>query len=578
MVFFGGVGFFLFLLGLFAPQFGLDHDPGWGAGRRFLVAVGVGFMLICAAERFWQPDEKWMPARVPDFREESSQNTHSPSPAWSGWLYGLSGAGIVILLSLWYLTAGTLTTWTHYSAYFDLQANAFQAGQVALLETPPAELSQLVNPYDWRSRASIPHIWDVSYFKGKYYLYWGPVPALIALGVKQFTPAVIEDQYLLFAFICGLAIMMGIFFIHLRGKLFPTAPSWTILPLTTFAGLVTPIFWLVNRPSVYETAIAGGQFFFMIGLYGAVRTLMDDTWSKAWLLGSGLAWGAAIGCRFNLVLAVIFLLLGLGWFGFRKYGVRKTCSRLLWAGLPLTLILAGLGWYNQVRFGSPWETGHRYQLTGPALPQDYRQVISFSYALPSLYSYLFRPFALNGSEFPFVFAPYIQETMWPALIHLPEHYYYSEPVVGIFSSVPAFWLAFLPLLGFVNKIWRWLWEVEPHPRDGSQSTAGKVWVLLIGAAICLLLPLLLFISTSMRYLADLAPIASLLSALGLWQGLRLLSNRPRLYRMILMTAAALMLVSALFSLLVNFGNGDKRFETNNPALYFTIAEMFLSNP
>ena len=59
----------------------------------------------------------------------------------------------MILASWWYITSGTLLSWVSYSAYFNRQADAFLAGQLDLLEKPPAALLALADPYIWQNRA-----------------------------------------------------------------------------------------------------------------------------------------------------------------------------------------------------------------------------------------------------------------------------------------------------------------------------------------------------------------------------------------------------------------------------------------
>ena len=197
-----------------------------------------------------------------------------------------------------------MTTWTSYSHYFDLQANAYLSGQLALLETPPQALLEMSNPYDWQKRELIGgYLWDSSLYNGKYYLYWGPVPALLAAAVKLIGPWEVDDQYLLLFFVTGLAIALAGLLFRLRQIFFPRAPAWTLMMFTLLGGLNLPLLWLVNRPNVYETAIAGGQFFLLLGLLAAVRGMTSEE-SGGWLALAGLAWGAAIGCRVNNGLAI----------------------------------------------------------------------------------------------------------------------------------------------------------------------------------------------------------------------------------------------------------------------------------
>src|SRR3954471_417762 len=111
---------------------------------------------------------------------------------------------IVAIVDLWIVSAGRWTRWPEYSALNDTLADAFRHGQTSLLKQPPPELVALANPYDARAnraaRESGAH--DLALFRGRYYLYWGPVPALLLAAVKSIFPGIgtIGDQYLAYAF------------------------------------------------------------------------------------------------------------------------------------------------------------------------------------------------------------------------------------------------------------------------------------------------------------------------------------------------------------------------------------------
>ncbi len=491
------------------------------------------------------------------------------------------GAGLVTFVSLWYITSGTFTTWTPYTHYFDMQADAFLSGQLSLLETPPRALLNMPDPYDWQKRESVGgYIWDSSLYNGKYYLYWGPVPALLAAAVKLIGLGVVEDQTLLLFFVSGLAFALAALLFRLRQSLFPRAPTWTLLALTLLGGLNLPLLWLVNRPSVYETAIAGGQFFLILGLYGAVSAMATQNTGR-WLALAGLAWGAAIGCRVNTALAI-------GWMVATVclYLIYRAKGRYNWILPTITLLIplvlwgAGLAWYNAARFGSILETGHRFQLTGPALPSDYSQVASIAYIPPNLYNLLARPFEVHWHSFPFVFTPYITVAMWPGFIRIVGLYYFSEPITGIFLGVPAFWISLLPLFRLIRTVWITAWDwLKERPKIGSLPKTGQpaspwIWAMVGGAVFCSLTALMVFIMTTMRYEADLTPIMTVFTALALWRTLDWLRSRPGAARLVLLLAAVLILISLAISLFANFQNGDKRFFTNNPELYSALAHFF----
>jgi hypothetical protein len=379
-------------------------------------------------------------------------------------------------------------------------------------------------------------------------------------------------------FLAGLTLVLATLLHWLRKTFFPEAPAWTLLPLTLVGGLNAPLLWLVNRPSVYETAIAGGQFFLLMGLYAALRGLAVKD-GKGWLALAGLAWGASVGCRINDAAAVLWLVALAGLYLICRS--QRTWNWLIPAlclGLPLLACAGGLAWYNLARFGSLIETGHRYQLTGPALPDDYSLVASPLYIIPNLYNYLLRPLVYSWREFPFVYAPNIKQGMWPSFIRLPEPYYYGEPVAGIFAVVPFFWLAALPLLRPLRAAWDWAHERSTPPTASIHPLLAWTCWLVAGAILVSLASLSFFISSTMRYLADLAPLLTVLSGLSLWWALGFLREHPGWRRFLQAALLFLGLLSLIIGLFASFRVSGQRFETTNPALYQALARFFTGRP
>src|ERR1700722_18001157 len=84
----------------------------------------------------------------------------------------------VAAVQLWVLTAGFIG-WPGYTNYYAQLTDSFLHGQLSLRTLPPPKLLALPDPYD--PVANGPYrLHDAILFDGKYYLYWGPAPALIA--------------------------------------------------------------------------------------------------------------------------------------------------------------------------------------------------------------------------------------------------------------------------------------------------------------------------------------------------------------------------------------------------------------
>jgi hypothetical protein len=479
---------------------------------------------------------------------------------------------LVIGVYFWYITAGKWV-WTPLTYYFDHLADAFLQGSTSLLEKPPAALAALANPYKFANRVGIEYIWDASYFRGNYYLYWGPVPALTAAAIKYLRQMALDDQQLVFLFMAELTVVMAALLHWLRTTFLPKVPAWSAALLILAGMLSLPALWIINRPSVYEGAIAGGQFFLILGLYSGLRG-MFSTRKAGWMVLAGLAWVASIGCRVNNAAAIAWLVVVT-----LLYLVRQRNRPFDWIlpGLCLCLPLLfwglGLGAYNFARFGTVLEFGHRYQLTARGLPENYNDISSVRYILPNLYNLLVRSFHYNPREFPFIQIPSINESLWPAFIHLPPHYLSDEPAAGIFKVVPIFWVILLPLLIPARSVWNRLRNIPAKTSPPSHPSLPWVWWMAGGAALCILGSLSIFIASNLRYLMDLVPLLTILSALSFWWTLQLLGESRPWKIVLCILLIFLGVASIIYGLLAGFGEYPFRFQTINPQLYTEIARF-----
>jgi hypothetical protein len=482
---------------------------------------------------------------------------------------------MVAFIALWYNTSGTLTQWTPYSRYFDREADAFLAGSLSLLEEPPQELSQLQDPYDLGQREGIHYLWDASYYNGKYYYYWGPVPAVVAAGIKAVSPGVIEDQVLVYIFYNGLVLSFAALLFWLYKRYFSNAPAWMLFWLVLVVGFATPVFWLISRPSVYETAIASAQCFLLLGLYAAVRGLASIRLRVPWLILSGVAWGAAVGSRFTYSVAVIALSLLVIWvLSFKDRRFKIQLKPILAFLTPLAFFLVALCWFNYARFGSIFETGMRFQLTGDALPDDFSLLMSPAYILPNFYLEFFHPYIFTSGEFPFFIVPYYSDVQLPTTIYIPRNYSIGEPIVGILYSMPLLFMLIPTLFSLFRKYLHWFYAIPTETDAGAQPVPWWVWALLVSGFVFTLLPLMIYVLASMRFLADFVPTLLLLISAVFMNDL--IQNRSKVWRTRLLSTVFVILCALTISigLLVNFGGWSNRIETNNPHLYWEISHFF----
>jgi hypothetical protein len=594
-------------LAIWAYQLGIDHNPAFGPKRIGLLLIGIGFLLwsiwdwigprwtatntavwraFCsiplihtASALFHSIHEKiWRFSWLPKVVRSSKRICHSPLVTWMGkhWM-GLS-LGIVSVLAVavyvWIFSAGRMIIPPTGTRYYSWLADAFQERQFHLLTQPSRGLLNLPNPYDYRLRSEVNYIWDVSLYDGKYFLYWGPVPGLVALLLQSLSSEMVRDSLLVLGFVSGgfLFAALLLFAIWRRfGNLFP---GWGYLGGLLAVGLNVPMVWLLTRPAIYEASIAGGQFFLLAGLFWGFLAISRPNLNKGFLALAGVSWSLAAGTRVNLIPAILFLSFMVIWriYQIKEWKLRSVIFPGLVFGLPLFIGAVFLAWYNYVRFDSIFEFGHRYQLTGPALPDGYDRVTSTAYVIPNLYNYFFR-LPNYGGEFPFVTIPW--EKSWPFFIRLPQDYYSAEPVAGILWLVPVTGLALLVLIRFTwLKIDQSLPERSSHMQDEDRSILSWLNIALAGSG-CLQFVLLLgFISSSERYLADFALIAILFSTILIVQ----IEARFRIKKIQRNSLATLWMVSAgltvIFAVVVSVSGYAHGFERINPGLYYQLLSLF----
>ena len=135
------------------------------------------------------------------------------------------------------------------------------------------------------------------------------------------------------------------------------------------------------------------------------------------------------------------------------------------------------------------------------------------------------------------------------------------------------WLIGLPVVGWLRKAFYWIHE-HPYPKRETPLAYKTVWAALLGASGMLFLPLTVFTSSSLRYLGDVVPFWSLLTAFSLWWGLDFLEHRPGLKRLLILLALILLTAGILFGFFGNFITGDNLFENRNLELYRKLGQFF----
>jgi hypothetical protein len=352
---------------------------------------------------------------------------------------------------VWFVSFGRWKNWPTISNKYDQLAIAFEHGSLALERNPDPALLALPNPYDPLARAKLKYPLDLSLYKGKYYLYFGPTPGLILAIIQPLTTTALGDQYLVFTFVFGVFIFQLLLILEIWKKFFQSVPVWVMSICIIFIGLISPFPWLLMQARVYEAAISGGQFFFLAGLYFIFTAFHKETISFGKIFIGSVSWALAIGSRLTQALPIGFLIFMVILFLIRNYQQKKLLSNIIYAAIclavPLIIGITVLGWYNWARFNSIFETGFSYQLAGPNLQKYHNVLFSPVYIVPNLYDYLvMRPGLLKA--FPFIRSVAGTGASKFPFILLPK-VYFSDSITGMIFSTPFFLLVAVAAIFFI---------------------------------------------------------------------------------------------------------------------------------
>jgi hypothetical protein len=459
----------------------------------------------------------------------------------------------VELVYVFVISAGTLTRWPLITSYVNDLAEGFRHGHLHLATEPPAALLAQPNPFD-PANASL-WLWDASLFKGHYYLYWGPVPALLLAVFKTVfrISGVVGDQGVVF-WLTTLELVAGALFVERAARrLYGQVPLALEVAAILVIGLANPALYNLARPAVYETAIVGGHAFLLLGMVFALAAIDGEVLRPGRLCAAGACWAAAFGCRMSVGPAVAFLALATLAAGVsgKPERVRRLLVTSLWLGAPLALGLGAFLLFNRLRFEAWFDFGQRHQLTW-IVAHTGRQFIR-----PNLRAYLLRPPTLS-CRFPFVYAlADLGARAFPPGYVLPPDYFVYEQVLGALPGIPWSWLSSIALVAGLRSAWR------------ARAFTPQSWAVAATAiaATVSLLPGMLLASATNRYLGDIAGALALLGALGAFAASDALQGR-RLGRGLLV-ALALMLALATVAMGLALGVKGQyaHFESNNPPLY-----------
>jgi len=592
---------FLVVLSLSAGLTGADPDMRWGLFRRATFAFGAGGLLGAAFLQWIRVlDRRLLSKRYElegtkpglEIRSRSSQNKSVsigsliPPPARSGrrWIVQAAIAFTVAIIGIIYVGLESGWHWIKWPAtttYYGMLGEAFTQGITYLQIEPARELSDLPNPYSPAARASLglEGIANLSYYQGRYYLYWGPAPAVALAMLKILGAPIFTDSVVVFVAISFIFLFSALIIFRLKHVYFKGLPLWLMIAGFVVVATIHPMLWFQNGQGILTAAIASGQAFLLGGVYFMVKSLTDKNTGVANYIAAGVMWALAMASRLTTVGSVIVLVLGAAILALRRTrstrGYKVEAINMLSMMVPFVLVLGIYGWYNLIRFGSAIETGFSYAMTEFDLSDQLARgnIWSLRYLIPDSLYYLLAPIR-PISSFPYLRAVYYEYPQFTQLLTrfgVPAQHR-VENATGLMFAAPVLLFA----ITFVRK---WLYDEIPRescdvsPVGWSLTDQGSIGSLLLLSGLVGTVPIFLFFYTTTRYELDFVPLLAIVSVLGMWRFYE--DTRPYPIQSRLATGAIISIVAVgtLVSFLLAVSGAGSNFDDLNPSLYSLLVNL-----
>ncbi len=352
-------------------------------------------------------------------------------------------------------------------------AKAMTEGRLYLEEEPPEWLRDMDNPYDKGARDEAQketgeeYLFDVAYYEGHYYVYFGLVPVLIfylpfyILTGSPF-PTAIGVLIACILFICGASALLDRFARHHFKNVNLGIYLLVQVAFVTACGIL----YLLKFPTFYSLPIACGLMFSVWGLYFWMCGRDSQRRKTLFFLGS-LCMALVAGCRPQLLLLSL-LAFPLFWRPYitkRRLFAKEGALEFACLIVPYILIAALIMGYNYARFGSLTDFGANYNLTVNDMTQ--RGWVLGRIA-PALFAYFLQPPDATG-VFPFLQPAEFQTTYMGQSIK-------EATFGGVLWCYPVLWVIFFvrPLLTMRNS------------QRSTKTITGVIFVLLFsGVAIAI---------------------------------------------------------------------------------------------
>ena len=377
---------------------------------------------------------------------------------------------IAILLLI--LCEITFTTWLWFASgslhsetgikrmpsgsYFDFDQYADLAKSLLhgknYLDMPVSrDLVNMTDPYDAATRIRIsahsdkPIFFDMAFWNGKYYCYFGILPAILLYIPHQllFGTSLTSGFAIYFLNICVIfaSTFLGISLSKLINKEKNNSLGANILACCClYFGTVVP--QNVGYNLFYVVPQLMGLFFTLLAFTCWIQAKTKNL-SKKWLAAGAFSLAMTIGCRpqFTLSVLLAFPLFGNEIVTLWKEGLesskglKKELFTWFAALIPFVFGVAPFFTYNAIRFGNFLDFGANYNLTGYDMTNHN---LPLTQLIPLAFSYFLQPPNI-ATQFPFIEQTNSNLPLWLPMQTSHGGYFFFVAPFAIIILIPTIW-------------------------------------------------------------------------------------------------------------------------------------------
>lgn len=402
-------------------------------------------------------------------------------------LAGVFGVFLLISIIIYNNSFGDAKRFLMYNCDF---TDALINRQINLDIEVSDTLKELENPYDTsvRQTQGVDYSWDTAYYNGKYYCYFGIVPALLFfVPYRLVTGAYLQCNIVVMLAYAVYMLFLDVVLIRIMRYTVPDVQFGVEVTGLAILNATVNIFHFAAEPSFYMVLYAVGLMFVAIGFCCFVFWYTGKRTNKLLLFLGAVSLALAVGCRPPLLLYTLLII---------PFGVkvimekkRESIADMIVLLIPYVAIGSALAAYNYVRFDSILEFGVKYQLTA----QDQVHVSNSVYKIPILlWLGFFQPLDFSA-VFPYVFSP-------DCAHNYAGNFFTGPGITPLLSQTPLLWVLFLPIAW---KRWRAGSDMFSGVALSYSAVLGSVMLVLI----------LLNSGVEWRYTSEVAPILGIVAIL-----------------------------------------------------------------